>query len=237
MKRLLFPLWRFARWFFLGILGVVCVCFLVICGALLQIHQQFSGNAVLPADCAIVFGAAIYGVAQPGPAIVRRVSTAAELYRNHKIHTLILSGGRGVGNTRSEASVMKQQAIGQGVSAADIVLEENSHSTWDNVLYSKNLTSHCSSVVGISDGYHLARIELIAERQGWTLTTVPAGNRPSPESEQKSIVRETFAYIYYAFHMDDWITTKSLLQKFHDTGEEVSTDQLSSAMLLPLIIT
>lgn len=201
---------------FVAAAAVVTMTVVVFLGATLQVYSQFDGDTeALPADCAIVFGAAVYGNSIAGPAIVRRVSTAAHLYRNGQINRLILSGGKGVGNARSEANVMRSEAIGQGVSASDIVLEEESHSTWENIQNSKNLTSGCKSVVGISDAFHLARIELVARRQGWgKLPTIPAGNRPQPMSEQQSVLREVFAYIYYAFYMDTFVTKDVLKEKF-----------------------
>jgi len=226
VRHILIPLWRVAMGVFVAAAGVVALMVLVFVGAILQVYSQFDGDAAtaLPADCAIVFGAAVYGNRLPGPAIVRRVSTAAELYRNQQVNRLILSGGKGEGNTRSEAQVMKTEAIGQGVRASDITLEEESHSTWENILYSKNLTSGCKSVVGISDAYHLARIELVARRQGWgVLKTIPAGNRPAAEKEQKSALREVFAYIYYALYLDKFVTTDVLEETFRDVPERISS--------------
>ncbi len=205
---------------FLVIASVITLCVLVVGGAYAQVTGHFKGTGTLPADCAVVFGAAIYGN-RAGPAIVRRVSTAATLYREKKIQHVILSGGRGEGNQKSEADVMKIEALNGGVAEKDITLESNSHSTWDNILYSKNLTSQCSSVVGISDGYHLARIELIARRQGWgELKTIPADSRPTVLSERQSVFRETVAYVYYLLRMDYWITSQDLQRKFIDKPEQ-----------------
>lgn len=161
------------------------------------------GSYQLPADCAIVFGAAVYGHNMPGPAIVRRISTAAALYKEGSVKRLILSGGVGSGNRQSEASVMRLQAIARGVDERDIVLEEQAHSTWENVLHARPLTDNCNSVVGVSDGYHLARIDFLAWRQGWKeLQTYPTVERPSEENERRSQIREIFAYLYYLLYLD-----------------------------------
>ncbi len=102
--------------------------------------------------------------------------------------------------------VMRALAIELGVQPQDIILEDQSHSTWENIAYAKNLTSQCSSVVGVSDPYHLARIELLSWRQGWgdldTIpATVPLADRP-PLYNDKPSMREIFAYIYYALFID-----------------------------------
>lgn len=167
------------------------------------VYAHFDGTADLPADCAIVFGAAVYGQNLPGPAITRRIEAAAALYHEDKVQKLILSGGKGIGVRESEAQVMRTLAQQLGVENADIVVEDQSHSTWENILHARNLTQGCNSVVGISDQYHLARIELLSWRQGWSeLQTVPATDRPPEESEKRSIQREVLAYLYYVLFLD-----------------------------------
>lgn len=176
---------------------------LILTGTYVIIHTYFDGTAELPADCALVFGAAVYGQNQPGPAITRRVAAAANLYKEGQVKTLVLSGGKGRGVRESEADVMRALAVELGVPPEDIVTEDQSHSTWENITNSQNLTSQCSSVVGVSDQYHLARIELLSWRQGWgELQTSPAQDRPPQKSEQRSVLREVFAYIYYVFYLD-----------------------------------
>lgn len=166
--------------------------------------RSFSGNAVFPADCAIVFGAAVYRGTQPGPAITRRVGEAAQLYREGKVKRLIVTGGKGEGNTRTEGDVMRQQALLQNVKAQDITVEDQARSTWENLENTKNLTSTCSSVVAVSDQYHLGRIKLLAFRQGWRgLMTWPSENHPPVGLEQKGFAREVFAVLYYALFLDE----------------------------------
>lgn len=172
--------------------------------AYFYVEYSFTGNAEFPADCAIVFGAAVTRGSQPGPAITRRVAAAADLYRNDKINRLILTGGRGEGNARSEAEVMEQFALQQGIVRSDITLENEAHSTWENLQYSRNLTKDCSSVVAISDQYHLGRIRLLAWRQGWfDLQLYPAQDRePLAGIERWSFQREVFGVLYYGLFFD-----------------------------------
>ena len=185
--------------------AAVCITVLIVyLSAYTYVRESFEGNATFPADCALVFGAAVYGGSKPGPAIVRRVAAAAELYRNGQVSRLILSGGRGEGNRETEAAVMQTVAVEQGVGTADIWLEESSTSTQENLSYARNLTSDCSSVVAISDQYHLGRIRLLAWRQGWfSLMTYPAQDRePVTPAERWSFQREVFGVLYYGLFLD-----------------------------------
>lgn len=174
--------------------------------AFLLVIGGFGGNAELPADCGLVFGAAVYGYDRPGPALSRRIATAARLYNEGKVKTLIVTGGvgRGGGVSLSEASVMRTQAIAYGVRSFDIRTEESSHSTMENLTFSQELAKECDDVVGISDAYHLTRIRMLAFRQGgWDDFTVhPADDRPAAASEMKSVVREVFALLYYGLYFD-----------------------------------
>ncbi len=184
------------------ILGCVAAGVIAIMATTLFITSKYQGTAELPADCGIVFGAAVYGK-YPGPAVQRRVAAAVEQYRQGNIKRLFLTGGKGGKDILTEAQAMQQLAIEQGVDPNDIALEEHARSTWENILFTRPLTTACTSVVGISDAFHLARIELLARRQGWgSLTTFPAELHPTPRSEQSSLFRESAAYMYYFFHMD-----------------------------------
>ncbi|MFA6522903.1 MAG: YdcF family protein [Candidatus Peribacteraceae bacterium] len=192
---------------------IVC-CLLILLGvgsggaALLFVLSGFSGDAKLPADCAVVFGAAIHPVvvdkdgkkfvtSEAGPGIRRRVGTAVSYYKDELIQKMFLSGGRGEGNQRSEAEVMGELARAEGVDPRDIILEDHSHNTEENLLLTRPLTGSCSSIVGISDAYHLARIEFIAHTQGWELSTLPAQGSPGTIFVVQSVIREVGALIMF----------------------------------------
>ncbi len=199
--------YRVARVFLLAI-GVFVGASAIVVGIItLIVMRGFNGSGRLPADCAIVFGAAVYGTQYPGPGIVRRVGGAGEYYRQGLITgKVILSGGMGSGNKLSEAQVMKREALKQGIPAENILTEEESHSTLENLRYSQPLAKNCKNVVGISDKYHLARIDLLARRLDWdNFSTVPVQGRPTKEFERQSVIREIIAYTYYALHADTFI--------------------------------
>ncbi len=165
----------------------------------LYVVQQMDGNAVFPADCAIVFGAAVRPVfdaegrvvsVTTGPGIYRRVATAVELLRQGRVERLFLSGGKGEGNQKSEAQVMRDVALSLGAAGDSLTLEDQSRSTWENLQNTRSLTSDCKSIVGISDGYHLARINLYARVQGWEVQTYPADIQPDKAFTLRSLLRE-----------------------------------------------
>lgn len=182
------------------VLGL-CIA-LTFIGVTLFIVSRFDGSPVLPADCALVFGAAVY-TDRPSPAITRRVRTAVDLYHQKKVRRLILSGGKGSRDVLTEAKVMEAIALRDGVSPQNILREERSRSTIENLQFSLPLAKNCESVIAVSDEFHLARIELLGRRTGWgSLPTIPAKIPSSPRSELKSVLREALGYIYYALRID-----------------------------------
>ncbi len=203
MKKFVRILRRIVKWFFRLTIIIVSLGILSFVIVIIVVYRGFHGTATFPADCGLVFGAAVYGNSIAGPAVARRMTTAAELYRNGEIKKLIVSGGVGKGNRVSEAEVMRSVAMQLGVNPTDIIMEKESHSTWQNLSNSKPLAAECTSTVGVSDGYHLARIKLIAWRQHWdNFQTYPALIRPEAGSERRSVLREAILYLYFRFYID-----------------------------------
>ena len=183
----------------IGLLTLVVTALLTLACVAAVIRQGFAGTGPFEAECAIVFGAAVHANDSPGPGIVRRVWTAARLYGEGKVQRLILTGGKGEKDKRSEAAVMRDVALQAGVRSRDILLEDQSHSTIENLRNSRPLLRDCRSVIGVSDNYHLARIRLLAEQMDWRdLRTIGTDVRPPEAFERASITREVIAYLYYA---------------------------------------
>ncbi len=186
--------------------GLLLAAIIVFAVEIRIVVAGFAGTATLPAECAIVFGAAVHPVYDPagtmienqsGPGIRRRMLTAVELYRQGLVKTLFLTGGTGDGMVRSEAQIMKQYALLRHVPEQDILVEDQSASTKENLLNTRPLVEHCSSVVGISDRYHLARIAFLARQQGWDLPTFPAREIPTRPFEIRSVLREAAGMVWY----------------------------------------
>ncbi len=156
------------------------------------------------AECAIVFGAAVRGADMAGPGINRRIGTAVRLYQEGKLDRLVLSGGKGSEAQESEAAVMRGLALEAGVPLSALSVEEESHSTLENLRNSLPLLADCDTVVGVSDGYHLARIEMLADQVGLPLLrTIPADRSPNLTFEVVSIGREIAAYLWYGLPLSD----------------------------------
>ncbi len=88
------------------------------------------------ADYAIVPGAQFCGDT-PGRTLTYRLDEAVEYARIHPNTIIILSGGRAEGEDRSEADVMYDYLAGHGVPEYQMIKEDRSTNTYENMLYSK----------------------------------------------------------------------------------------------------
>ncbi|HYV02945.1 MAG TPA: YdcF family protein, partial [Blastocatellia bacterium] len=116
-----------------------------------------------PADAAIVLGAAVWG-SDVSPVFKERINHALELRRSGKVRRIIFTGGQGNRNELTESSAARQYAIQQGVSAADILVEEKSHTTYENLLFAREVAvaRGLKRVLIVSDPLHMMRAVTMA---------------------------------------------------------------------------
>lgn len=104
--------------------------------------------------------------------IKERVHTALEAYKNGRIKKIIFSGGvNGVSNQTnddvSEARKMSDLAISLGVKKEDILVDETSNNSFENVDNSFNLISNenISEIAIITSEFHLKRCMAIIKKK------------------------------------------------------------------------
>lgn len=123
-----------------------------------QIYFYDEANKTQSADAAIVLGAAVWGE-RLSPVFQERVNHAINLYREKRVKKLIFTGGRGNADEDSESLAAKKYAIDNGVLPEDILIEESSHSTFENLLCAKQVAeqNNLKSFLLVSDPLHLKR--------------------------------------------------------------------------------
>lgn len=88
------------------------------------------------ADYVIVLGAQVKGD-KPSKTLQYRLEKAYEYAAVHPNTVLVLSGGQGAGEGMSEARAMYEYLRKRGIPEGQMILEENSTSTYENLVYSK----------------------------------------------------------------------------------------------------
>jgi len=153
-----------------------------------------------PADAAIVLGAAVWGN-DVSPVFKERINHALELRRSGKVRKIIFTGGQGNRDEPTESSAARQYAIQQGISPADILVEESSHTTYENLVFARELAfaRGLKRVLIVSDPLHMRRAVSMAIDLG--LDAYPS---PTPTTRYQSggkqlglLAHETYYYIGY----------------------------------------
>lgn len=153
-----------------------------------------------PADVAVVLGAGTYD-GEVSPVYRERINHGIWLYENGYVEKLILTGGYGEGSSISDAAAAGRYAVSAGVPETDILIEERSTITQENLLYAKELMDEAGyeTALIVSDPLHMKRAMLLAKDTG-----LEAYSSPTPTSRYKSfrtkgkfLAREVFYYIGY----------------------------------------
>lgn len=135
-----------------------------------------------------------------GPSVLLqdRLDEALEYWEDHPDLTVVVSGGQGPDEPTTEAQAMADYLIGQGVAENKILLEDQSHNTLQNFQYSKQLLEQKGydlnqGVLVVSNGFHLTRARMLAQRTGYNEISTLAAPASHMPSRLKMYIREPLA--------------------------------------------
>ena len=147
-----------------------------------------------PASAIVVLGAAQYA-GRPSPVFRARLDHGVALWKQGLAPYLILTGGKGVGDTTSEAAVGRRYALEHGIPDSAIKVETRGRTTSESLRAVARLTNSLPdrSVVLVSDPFHSLRVSILARRMGLVPYTSPTRTSPIAESSDgwKYIVSES----------------------------------------------
>lgn len=176
-------------------IGLLAALILAVIAA--QIYFYDSSAETDSADAAVVLGAAVWGE-RLSPVFQERVNHAINLYRAKRVRKLIFTGGRGNADEETEASAARRFALESGIPAADILTEEKSTSTYENLLFTKPVleSNGIKTVLLVSDPLHLKRSIEIAESLDYQAkpSPTPTTKYQSFSSKIRFLTRETYFY-------------------------------------------
>lgn len=134
----------------------------------------------------------------PSTLLQDRLDEALAFLADHPELIVVVSGGQGDNEPTTEARAMADYLIERGVAEEQILLEDRSRSTRENLLYSKALLDAAGidgDVVVVSNGFHLTRVRLLLGRlygDGAVLSTLAAPSSHAP-SLRNMYIRESLA--------------------------------------------
>ena len=123
-------------------------------------------------DFLIVLGCGLRKDGTPSPLLRGRIDRALEFYRKQKAATgkeltFVTSGGQGADEAISESASMKRYLMEQGIPEAQIIQEDRSTDTFENMRFSKEKIWSVNpegKVAFSTTNYHVFRSGLYARR-------------------------------------------------------------------------
>lgn len=119
-------------------------------------------NKEVKSDVAIVLGC------KTGtPFLSNRVEKAYTLYKKGLVKKIVVTGGIGDFHTLSEGEWEMNRLLELGVKKEDIILEDKSKNTFENIKFAKELMDkrNLNTAVIVSNSFHLRRAEFLAKNE------------------------------------------------------------------------
>ena len=165
------------RWtLLLGAVGVVGVAYGT---ALALVWRAAREDQRRAAGAVVVLGAAQYN-GKPSPVLRARLDHALALYQEGFAPLIVVTGGIGSGDRESEATVGRRYLLGLGVADSAVVVVAKGKDTDETIAAVARWVRErgLAEVLLVSDGFHLARLRVVARRHGLTAWTSPAPGSP-----------------------------------------------------------
>lgn len=165
---------------------LVLVTFIIV-ESLIIYHgsKPYQGSA----DYVIVLGARLYGEI-PSPSLRERLESAAAYLEKNPSSQVVVAGGKGAGETVTEASAMKKYLMEKGILENRIIIEEESSNTFENIRNSflkivetggaEDLAAlSVKEVVLVTNNFHVLRGKIIANKFNVSAQGIGAKTPPS----------------------------------------------------------
>ena len=143
----------------------------------------------------VILGAQVKGTpAYPSLTLKERLDFALDYFERNEHVTIIVCGGQGADESDTEANVMANYLIARGVPDTQIIKEDTSTRTAENIANALKKTTINQMVIVTSD-FHMYRAKMLARRLG---VNEVYGHSAETEnlSKYKSYFREVIALGY-----------------------------------------
>lgn len=160
--------------FFIGLASFVFIEVLIIQSAISK-HREES-------DYLVILGAGIRGEV-PSTALYQRLYASLDYIEMNSNVKIVVSGGQGIGESITEAEAMERFLIKHGVAKQQIIKEEKSTSTLENLKFTTEILEELEKkenieVTIVTNNFHVLRAKFLAQRQGLKAYGYPAPLHP-----------------------------------------------------------
>ncbi len=121
-------------------------------------YEKYSGGKI-NTDAGVILGAAVWGGNRPSPVLKERINKGYEIYQKRIVPKLVITGG-GSPNELTEGEVSKNVLIKYGVAPENLILENSSSSTVEQILFVRDSLYNLrnwKNIILVSDKFHLPR--------------------------------------------------------------------------------
>ena len=169
--------WRVHKvftWLYRGILGVIAVIALLVvvesACMVMAANKEPKSEATV-----VVLGCRVYGD-RASLSMEERLDAAYVYLTEHPEVSCVLSGGRGDGETITEAECMYRYLVEKGIDASRLYKEETSATTRENLLFSEQLMKEQGlnpEIAIATSEYHMYRAGMVADALGISWSAIP----------------------------------------------------------------
>lgn len=163
---------------------------------LFQVWQASRRDEARSADAIVVFGAAQYN-GRPSAVLRARLDHAADLYDRDLAPMIFVTGGSQPGDETSEASASADYLREErGIDDDDITRENRGTNSWQSMAEAAKVLKEDGKVrvILVTDPFHAARVDAIAEELGLDSSVSPTRTSPIKGTQElRHIGRETVA--------------------------------------------
>lgn len=189
--------WRFLRTSLIICTLFACVNYILSLAIVFQLSQP---KPLTQADAVVVLGAAAWDK-RPSPVFRERINHALYLYRVGLVKKILFTGGTSKAGFMSEAAVGRRYAIKHCIDKTDIVYENQSRDTWQNLVNAQIEANNndINSVIIVSDPYHLARAKIMANDLGLNaqISPTPTTRYTATHSKLRFLAQESYLLMLY----------------------------------------
>lgn len=144
-------------------------------------------------DYIIILGAGLAGK-RITPLLAARIEKGIRLLRYNPNALLIMSGGKGAGEELPEGEAMASYALDHGIPPEKIIIEANSTSTEENLLFSQKLMhKNKPKIAVVTTAYHVFRALLLAK--GQKIKCIGFGAKTKWYFTLNALIREFIGYL------------------------------------------
>jgi uncharacterized SAM-binding protein YcdF (DUF218 family) len=159
-----------------------------------KIEENEKSTANGQNDILIILGAKVKEGGVPSLSLKNRLDVAYDYLVQYPHVQAVVSGGQGKDEDQTEASAMYTYLVNKGIEPTRILLEEHSTSTYENLLFTKQLLSNeLTQATIVSNDFHLTRAAYLANMLDIEVDTLAA--KTPAVVETKSRIRERAALL------------------------------------------